>query len=71
MRLSLKSEQAAGGENAGGSCCGGGCCCTGETGAKTGAKRWAKRLGVGAFAFFLIKGLVWLAVGGVAIAAAV
>ena len=26
------------------------------------AKRWLKNMGVGAFVFFFVKGLVWLAV---------
>jgi len=30
-----------------------------------GPRRWAGRLGVAAFLFFLIKGLLWLAVPGV------
>jgi hypothetical protein len=32
-----------------------------DQGAKAGpAMKWAKRLGTGAFLFFLIKGLLWL-----------
>lgn len=29
---------------------------------------WIARIGVASFLFFLMKGLVWLAVGGVAVA---
>lgn len=29
---------------------------------QAGIKTWLKRFGVGAFLFFLIKGLVWLAI---------
>jgi hypothetical protein len=30
---------------------------------KAGTKRWLKRLGLAGFLFFLVKGLVWIAVG--------
>ena len=33
-----------------------------DVSSETGKFKWFKRLGWGAFAFFLIKGLVWLAV---------
>ncbi|MFG0329959.1 MAG: hypothetical protein ACF8PN_08685 [Phycisphaerales bacterium] len=33
----------------------------------TGASAWGRRLGVGAFLFFLIKGLLWLAIPAIAI----
>ncbi|NLN25650.1 MAG: alanyl-tRNA synthetase [Bacteroidetes bacterium] len=31
-----------------------------ETNKQSAKSKWMKRLGVGAFAFFLIKGIVWL-----------
>lgn len=33
-------------------------------------KTWAKRLGIGAFLFFTIKGLLWLIIPGVVIGVA-
>lgn len=30
---------------------------------ESGAKKWLKRVGVLGFLFFLIKGLVWIAIG--------
>lgn len=30
---------------------------------KSKAMKWLKRIGLGGFLFFLIKGLVWLAIG--------
>ncbi len=34
-----------------------------ETTQKKGFKAWLKKLGVAGFLFFLIKGLMWIAVG--------
>jgi hypothetical protein len=38
------------------------------TGLQTKKAVWAKRLGVGAFMFFLIKGLLWLTVPALVVA---
>jgi hypothetical protein len=35
-----------------------------EAGAARASGRWLRRLGVAGFAFFLIKGLAWLALAG-------
>ncbi len=34
---------------------------------RPGMKKWLKRFGIGGFLFFLIKGLVWLAIGYLAL----